>query len=356
MIHFFFTYTDDASDTPFVRALVTSGVDHAVYARRVDFNYRHRAELLFRRMPALAWYALKSVVWSMFSGVGRPSIVVPASHLQALCFLVARWLLRRDYSIVLLSFIYTERPGHRWLSRVRQAYFRALLSRLQGIICHSEVEVERNGALFGCRATTRFIPLGLHVQGHEQPAPFLAPGASYALSAGRSGRDYRSLSQAFAGLDHPLRIVCDNKAATAGVVSAPNIRILDNCFGSSYLDQLRGADMVVVPLQVSDISAGQMVIIQAMALRKPIITTRTSTSGHYVRDGWNALEVDQGKPAAIAQAVQRLLADPALAAQLAAQGYQTFLASFSMPAFARAVVSTAQDLDQAARRGGHARA
>lgn len=344
MIHFFFTYTDDASNTPFVHALAESGIAHEVYTRELDFSYQHRAQLLLLRIPKLVWYSLKSVRWSLWrSRSGRPDIVIPVSHLQALLFLLARALVRRRYSIVLLGFIYTKRKG--WLlSWLRKRYFTALLQRMDGIICHSEIEVTQYADEFGCPQLLRFVPLGLNVQGHQTDAAFRVPGSSYALSAGRSGRDYGTLCAAFSGINHPLRIICDNKAALAGAPLTPNIQILDHCFAAEYLEQLRGADIVVVPIAVDDISAGQMVIIQAMALRKPIVTTRTATIGHYVKHDWNGLLVESGNADDIQQNIRRLVADPALGQRLANNAYQTFLDSFSMPAFARAVVATAQAL------------
>lgn len=347
MIHFYFFYTDDASGSPFVRALAQAGVEHATYARRLDLGYHRRWQLVLLRMPALLWFAIRSVLWSLSGRAGRPDIVVPVSHLQALLFLAARALTRRRFSIVLLSFIYTQRQG-RVLARLRRAYFGALLRHIEGAICHSELEVARYGQIFGCPDVLRFVPLGLHVEGHEQPAPAVPPGQSYAVSAGRSGRDYPTLCEAFSRISHPLRIICDSEAAMDGSVASPNIDVLDNCFGGAFFSQLRGADLVVVPLQVNDISAGQMVIIQAMALRKPIITTRTATVGHYVRDGWNALLVEKGSADDIVRAVARLLADPALARRLGDNAYLTFLDSFSMPAFARAVVGEAESLHHAA--------
>lgn len=349
MIHFFFTYTDDASDTPFAHALVDAGIAHAIYSRHLDFSYQHRVQLIVQRIPALLWYSVKSVFWSLRGQRPAPDIVIPASHLQALMFLLARWLSGKRFSIMLLSFIYTQRKG-RLLSWLRQAYFKALIKRVDGVICHSELEADQYAQIFGGAGKYRFVPLGLNVEGHETTPVHHPPGSSYALSAGRSGRDYKTLCTAFAGLSHPLRIICDNRVATAGVTPAPNIQILDNCFGGAYLEQLRGADIVVIPLQVQDISAGQMVIIQAMALRKPIITTRTETVGHYARHEWNALLVEQGSVGDIQRCVTRLLDDPALSRRLAENAYQTFVASYSIPAFARAVAAVSTALHEAAQQ------
>jgi hypothetical protein len=102
------------------------------------------------------------------------------------------------------------------------------------------------------------------------------------LAAGRSGRDYPTLSQAVSGEDLHVTIICDNRESLGGVTETANLRVLRDCYGECYLEQLRRCDVVVVPLAVEDISAGQMVIIQAMAYAKPIIVTRTPTIEEYV--------------------------------------------------------------------------
>lgn len=313
-------------------------VDHAIYARRIDLNYRRRAKLLLVGLPSLLWFSLSSAVWSFFLQPRFPTVVVAGSHMQALVFLIFRTLFRRSCRIVLLGFIYTQRNS-RVLRQLRRAYFRMLFSRIDQVICHSDLEVARYEREF-CTVPFRFIfiPYGLHVENHEIYSGFVAPGSTFALSAGRSGRDYRTLCEAFREVGTPLHIVCDSKDALSGLRLSPNIFVLDHCYDSEYFDQLRDADLVVVPIAVTDISAGQMVVIQAMALRKAIVVTRTVTLDHYVRDGWNAIIVEPGDSASLVNAVRRLQGDSEFAESLGSAAYMTFLESYSMPAFVRQIV------------------
>jgi glycosyltransferase involved in cell wall biosynthesis len=62
------------------------------------------------------------------------------------------------------------------------------------------------------------------------------------------------------------------------------------------------------------------VILQAFACALPVVTTAAGAIGEVARDGDTALVVPMQDAAALAQALQRLLADPALGRALGARG------------------------------------
>ena len=80
---------------------------------------------------------------------------------------------------------------------------------------------------------------------------------------------------------------------------------------------MRRAALVVIPLLPAERSTGQVVLFEAMAMGKPVVATRVAGTLDYLRDGENGLLVEPGDAPALAQAVNRLLGDPALAARLA---------------------------------------
>jgi glycosyltransferase involved in cell wall biosynthesis len=83
----------------------------------------------------------------------------------------------------------------------------------------------------------------------------------------------------------------------------------------------RSADAVLFPSRWAEPFG--LVPLEAMACSTPVIATGTGGSGEYLRDGGNALVVRPGDPAALAAAVRRLAADPALRAELVRQGRPT---------------------------------
>ncbi len=82
------------------------------------------------------------------------------------------------------------------------------------------------------------------------------------------------------------------------------------------------SDAVLFPVQWDE--PWGLVPLEAMAVGRPVVATGTGGSGEYLRDGENCLlfqPVDSA--AALAEAVRRLAADPALRSSLAAGGSRT---------------------------------
>jgi glycosyltransferase involved in cell wall biosynthesis len=114
---------------------------------------------------------------------------------------------------------------------------------------------------------------------------------------------------------------------------------LRHCYEEANAIELRNAGIVVVPLSVANISAGQMVLIQAMAYRKPLVVTRTPTVEDYLKHDRNALLVPAGDAQALEAALDLLHSRPDIARRLGVAAYQTYLETFCMSAFARRVVA-----------------
>lgn len=337
MIHFFLTFGKNASDSPFAQALRDLNIEYRIFSDKISFRYHYRIWLLLVGWPKLGLFALKSAWGSLIRSHPRPDAVVVGSHLEALIFgLVRRLLLRRKPRIYLLGFIYTRRQNP-LLETLRRFYFGCVFALIDGIICFSELEITRYKTLFpGAQGLFKYIPYGLYIHGYEKNSEHrdnpIDPDA-YVFSAGRSGRDYKTLFEVFNRIDHPLHVICDLEAALAGCVGAPNISVLRNCYDTYYVEELRNASIVVIPLAVDDISAGQMVLVQAMAYCKPLVVTKTPTIEDYLIDGTNALLIPRGDGEAMRRAIERLLNDRDLAARLARNAFHTYEAKHCMHAF-----------------------
>lgn len=338
MIHFFLSFSKEASSSPFARALQDLEVEHQVFSGEVLLRYKRRIWLLLIGLPKLGIFAVRSAWRSLVRSTPRPELVVVGSHLEALVFGVARKLLRRDTRIFLVGFIFTPRENP-LADKLRRLYFETLFAQIDGVICYSALEKNRYDELFTlARGKFGSIPYGLYIHGFESMRVTANTASSYALSAGRSGRDYRTLFDVFTQTGYPLHVVCDSRRALSGCKLAQNIEVRRECYGPDFQKELGGAGMVIIPLAVDDISAGQMVLIQAMAYKKPIIATRTATIEEYLDHEVNALLVEPHSENALSLAVERLRTDPALAARLAENAYQTYLAKFSMNAFVTNIV------------------
>jgi glycosyltransferase involved in cell wall biosynthesis len=345
MIHFFPRFAKNAADTPFGQYLRETGVAHRIFGTHVQQAFRFRLQLLLIGYPHLAWSAFLVALRSLFDRSDQPpDAVVISSDVEVLVFaLVRRLPFAAKPRIVFMPFIFTQR-ANRAVNRFRLAYYRFVVRRVSCAICHSTLEVQRYERLFeGCGAAFVFVPWGTYV---PEPSEILRSGAPVrarndtpvVVAAGRSGRDYPTLVAAVHDLPCRVAIICNETAGLGGVVASPQVEIMMSCFGTDYLRQLLDADVVVVPLRVEDISAGQMVMIQAMALARPLVVTQTPTVGDYLEDGDNAVLVARGDAGALRRAIAGLLADPAYAHALGKRAREAYSARLSGDAHMRSVV------------------
>ncbi len=350
MIHFIARFYDDVAATPFGDVLREIGVPHRIISANVSMHYRSRIGLLLLGYPKLIWATMRAAARSLFGRAARPDAVVISSDVEVLVFALMRWLpFAARPRIIFLPFIYTQRAAP-WLNRARLAYYRFVMRQVAGAICHSRLECARYRALFaGCGAEFVFVPWGAFVPSVSELFARAAPprndGPPVVLAAGRSGRDYPTLVAATEGLACQLVIICNDLGALRDVRPGAHVRILRDCFHEDYMRHLAAADIVVLPLLVSDISAGQMVLVEAMSLARPLIVTRTPTIEDYLADGDTALLVPRGDAAAMAAAIARLLAAPQEAAAMGLRGRAAYDARFTLTAHLRALVA-AIDADQ----------
>jgi glycosyltransferase involved in cell wall biosynthesis len=81
---------------------------------------------------------------------------------------------------------------------------------------------------------------------------------------------------------------------------------------------LAAADAVVAPYRDTLINRAKCPakVVQAMALGRPVVTSRVGQNVEYVEDSRSGLLVEPGDAAGLARALRRLLSDPPLAAEL----------------------------------------
>ena len=149
----------------------------------------------------------------------------------------------------------------------------------------------------------------------------------FICSAGAEMRDYPTLFLAVKDLPihcyiaaREIRIVRRVRAKTWSYDSLkdllpPNVTIRP--YPATELRELyQRAKIVVVPLMPSLTDNGITVILEAMAMGKAIICSRTEGQKDALEDGVTGVLVEQGNPAALREAIISLLNDPARAEML----------------------------------------
>ncbi len=231
-----------------------------------------------------------------------------------------------------------RRSRGRWLA----GHFGTIFLLIDLGICHSKAEAAYFTETYK-RARCRFIviPFGTTVFNREVAlAAYRAGdgGGGDIVTAGRSQRDYRTLAEAVRTLPTGLRIICDPPGPLAGVEPSDKIIIVRNCYDWDYITELANSLFVAIPLSNDDISAGQMVLLQARALGKAVVISRTRTTLEYADDGEDALLVPLGDVEAMQAAIQHLLQDGALRERIAAASLQRFERQHSTEAYIQALV------------------
>src|SRR5262245_43185465 len=144
-----------------------------------------------------------------------------------------------------------------------------------------------------------------------------------------------SLRAAFTDLArrHPtLRLVCAGTIAGADHVAGafpedvrPRVAVQPRVDREALVDLYRTADIFVFP---SHYDGFGLALVEAMASRLPIVTTRVGVAADALRDEESAMFVPARDPSAIVRAVDRLIADDQLRSRLgaaafaAAEGYR----------------------------------
>lgn len=195
------------------------------------------------------------------------------------------------------------------LWRIKTWLYGWLARRSIGMVTNSSAELSSISERFGMPPSRlKFIPLCSTIP----PEPTPEPKHSCILAAGRTLRDFPLLIHVAASMpDVPFEIICGSTDLVHETVPA-NVQIFREVPISLYLQKLRLAQFVVIPLLPTPRSTGQVVLLEAMAMGKPVIATRSPGTVDYIRDGETGFMVEEGNPADMLAACRRLLEDASL--------------------------------------------
>ncbi|MEM7434218.1 MAG: glycosyltransferase family 4 protein [Myxococcota bacterium] len=203
-----------------------------------------------------------------------------------------------------------ERNSFAW--KLKRAFQRAAFASTDLLVTSARAEIDTYSERLGLpRDRFRFVFFHTNV---------LEPGAmggegGYAFAAGKTGRDYELLARAAveSGVD---LVVLGDAASLRGVEFPPNVTVLTDEPYDRYLELLHGCDFVIVPLNDAKSSRGQVVMLEAMAVGKPVIATETVGTVDYVETGDNGILVAPSDVDSLRSAIHRLGTDAVLRARL----------------------------------------
>ena len=239
----------------------------------------------------------------------RYAVVVTSGSQVALLYGLLCRLLAVPQKQVVVQLYLNERRG---LLRAIDPLTRLVLRRAWGVIVNSRGEIDLLTRRFGVPPErVRFVYYHTNII-----EPDLVEGRSGVVFAGgRNFRDYETLVDAVRDLDLDSVIVCGRNHLLAGD-TPDRVRIRREIPYAEYLEELRQASIVVVPLSTETVPAGQVAILEGMALGKPVVTTRGIGTVDYVRDGIDGLLYARGDAADLRRCIVTLAGDSSMRSRM----------------------------------------
>ncbi len=237
---------------------------------------------------------------------------------------------RASPPMVILNFVLKGRPILDMLWLIRYA-----LRSVDRLTCISQREIAHYSDQLRL-PEDRFIklqgPWPDEHQGHESEIH----SGDYILAAGRSHRDYATLTEAVRDL--PVRVIINARPFNVeGLTPPPNVTINPFLPYPEFLSLLRGAKFIVVPLFEARHASGESFMMNAIAARKAVVATETYSTAELIEPGVNGLLVPPGDAPAMRQAIQYMLDHPEQTQQMGLTGRRMYETRWSFPVIARQV-------------------
>jgi glycosyltransferase involved in cell wall biosynthesis len=277
-------------------------------------------------LPTLRTMNGADVVFSTVDTVGIP-----------LMFLKRAGLLRKP--LVYTSIGLPERLLQLRGARMRGQYANALRA-CYTIVTYAESEAESLREWVGPDAPPiRFVPFGVDVNAF-QPVSERCPTVDV-ISVGVDPRRDFALLEGVA-LRRPelsFRIVASaDHARSLGSLPA-NVAVETDIPLEQVRDRMAAARVVALPVRDNSYSGATTVLLQAMAMAKPVVVSRTDavSKGYGLENGINCRLVEPGDGDALEGALVELAADAGAAAKLGTRARQTVERSFSWERYTNAL-------------------
>jgi glycosyltransferase involved in cell wall biosynthesis len=175
---------------------------------------------------------------------------------------------------------------------------------------------------------------------------FFSPQASsgshrYVLSVGSECRDYVTFLAALRGTDVRAKLLSSGYLPSTQYQDARSRAVQDNVeafTNISYVEMRRlynECSFVVVPLLGDfDHPAGVTVIVEAMAMGKPVIATYSRGIEEFIEDSVTGFWVSPGSPTQLREKIQLLWSNPRLAKEMGDRARESVKARVDMERFA----------------------
>lgn len=293
----------------------TSGQDWTICYRegrlRIPIYHRLWNFVFFPLRTRLFQNARRVIAWQQFYGI--------------LYLFYDRLIGHRKIDVTIMTFIYKERKG--LFGKLYKAFLSfSLKSRsLKNVVVFAQSEKEYYQRCFPFLKEKLYnfplciAPIEKGLIYDEQLAE-----ENYIFTAGASNRDYHFLVSALDNTEYKLKI-----AWGGNIDHHENIEILHNVYGEVMYKYLYNCKIVAIPLADLNISSGQLMLLQAMQLGKPIIVTNNDTIYDYIEHGRTGLILPNDKKQWV-EAIAELYNNKELYEEISKNEFLSFKHDFSL--------------------------
>jgi glycosyltransferase involved in cell wall biosynthesis len=239
-------------------------------------------------------------------------------------------------------------------TQATQRVFARALGTAAAIVAYSQHEVDRLERWLtkqGCAIRVVFVPFGVDTD-YFHPLSDVAPEVDV-VSIGRdSFRDFRFLVELAVRLPRRrFRIVTTGERRRALAPLPPNVEVEADISFDLIRHRLAAARVVALPIRPNTYSGATTVLLQAMAMGRPIVASRTAaiSSGYGLSDRDNCLLVEPGDREGFERSVLDLLSDEHGATILGGRARDTAVRSLSWQRYANTLLGLL--LEAAGRQG-----
>lgn len=295
-------------------------------------------DLTDRRDPVfMPWWREAIELWRL---APRYDVVVTMGVRESMAYgLLCLVTGRATKQIMCEVFIDAPRRGPAWW--IKNTLYGLVARRALGMLTNSSVEVETVARRYRLdRARVRYIPLNTNI---TEPR-LETEDDGYVLSAGRTLRDYPTLFAAARRIpDIPILVIC-GAGDLQGLEIPTSVKIIREVSRDAYLDCLRRCRLVALPLLNTERATGQVVMLEAMAMGKPVITTRSPGTVDHIVHNETGLLVAPGDAANLAGEIERLWRNAGDRQRIGAAAVRAMRESGSAECHARAKLAAIGEL------------
>lgn len=165
---------------------------------------------------------------------------------------------------------------------LRKIFTKHALKKISCVVVYGNAEVNYYENIFNLKGKFKFVPYGIDYLDQTKYSLEKLP-ESYIFSGGGSNRDYNTLIKAYnqiKNVQYPL-VIATQPWRVADYDTSKCI-ILTNVVNETFGDVLKGSLLLILSLKDTQISAGHMVMLQAMSLGIPILVNDIPAIRDYV--------------------------------------------------------------------------